>query len=153
MKLPDIITIRAKGKLGIDLSGIIFELCVTSGTKNRYYIIFPKTNAQGVAQLTSEEFHGQFEDHWEEGLMDYNGTVETAVPTVTVQLLEKSRIEQHLHLLRAWPLLKNERKCWKSREEKLQYWLSCRNDQVYMHPTSWQIESTFEIEVEIRTSG
>ena len=75
----------------MDVSGIIFELRVVSGTKNPYYVIFPKTDARGIARLSSEQFRGQFEDHWENGLMDYNGTVATAIPTVTVQLLEKSR--------------------------------------------------------------
>jgi hypothetical protein len=146
-------TIRAKGMLDMNVSGIIFELEVKSGTKNRYSIIFPKTDNHGVAQLTSKEFRGQFEDHWEEGLMDHNGTIETAIPPVTMKLLKKDRIEQNLPLLRAWPLLKNEKMWWRSREEKLQYWLSCRNDQVYMRPIKWQIEKNSDIEVEVRTSG
>jgi hypothetical protein len=153
MKLPDTLTIRAKGTPGTDVSGIIFELTVVSGTKNRYYIILPKTDSGGIACLTSQQFRGQFEDHWEAGVMDYNGTVDTAIPTVTVRLLEKNRIEQNLHVLRAWPLLKNERKWWNSREEKLQYWLSCRNDRMSMQPTSWQIENSFDIELEVRARG
>jgi hypothetical protein len=153
MKLPNTLTVRAKGTPGMDVSGIIFELTVASGTKNPYHIIFPKTDARGVARLSSEQFRGQFEDHWENGLMDYNGTVDSAIPTIIVQLLEKSRIRHNLHILRALPLLKNERQWWSSREEKLQYCLSYRNDQLAMEPTLWEIENRSDIEVEIRANG
>jgi len=73
MKLPQIISIQAKGESLQGVSGLIFELGVTSGTKNRYPIIFPKTDRSGVAYLTCDEFRDQFKDHWKEGLMDYNG--------------------------------------------------------------------------------
>ncbi len=151
MTLPETISIHAVGSPGTDLSDIIFELGVTSGNKNRYYILFPKTDENGLTQLSSDEFRGQFEDHWESGLMDYNGTVETALPTVTVQLLDKGRIEQNLDLLRAWPLLKNEQKWWGSREEKLQCLLSCRNDKVSIPATSWQVDKASQIEVTVQS--
>jgi hypothetical protein len=61
MKLPETIIIKAVGEG--DLSDIIFELGVMSGTKNRYWIVFPKTNAKGITSLTREQFRGQFEDH------------------------------------------------------------------------------------------
>jgi hypothetical protein len=126
MRLPGLIKIHATGEG--NLAGIIFIIRVTAGTKNKYSIAFPKTDTSGTALLSEDEFRGQFEDHLEAGLMDYNGTVESADPTVTVCLLDKSRIESNLDLLRAWPLLKNDKKRWRSREEKIQYWLTCRND-------------------------
>ena len=110
-----------------DLSDIIVELHLQSGTKNPYYIGFPKTDPDGRASLSRAEVVGQFEDHWESGLMDYNGDLDTANPIVTVHLPDLPPSQSDLDALRAWPLLKNERKRWTTREDMIQECLTCRN--------------------------
>jgi hypothetical protein len=126
MTLPPIIKLTVDCPEGGDLSGLIFQMRVTSGTKNPFYIYFLKT-ADGTTQLTAEDFRGQFADHYEMGLMDYNGSVETAVDTVRISLFDpQSMLEQRATLSR-WPLSKHERKNWQSRREFIDYYLSYRN--------------------------
>ena len=72
MILPSEIRVKASCNGSHDLSGIIFQLRVRSGSKNPYHIYFPKTDSTGVAIISSEDFRGQFTDHYEMGLMDYN---------------------------------------------------------------------------------
>ncbi|MBI3986216.1 MAG: hypothetical protein HY343_04825 [Lentisphaerae bacterium] len=128
MNLKDKIQLRVVCDADPDLSALIVELHVQSGTKNPYSIVFPKTDRAGHASLSRTDIVEQFEDTWESGLMDYNGNVDTANPIVTVHLLDLDRIRTNLALLRAWPLLKNEKKRWPSREARLQDILSSRND-------------------------
>jgi hypothetical protein len=82
--------------------------------------------------------------------MDYNGTVDSANPAVSVHLLDKARIQNNLRVLSAWPLLKNEKKWWQSREDKIQYLLSCRNDQFRISAHSWNIEQSPETDITVR---
>jgi hypothetical protein len=78
MNLPDVIELIVKADSPTDLSGLVFSLVVTSGRKNKYWICFPKTSKEGMAELSANDFRGQFEDHSESGLMDYDGTIESA---------------------------------------------------------------------------
>ena len=128
MKLIGPVQLRVLCDKMPDLSGIIVELHIQSGTKNSYSIIFPKTDARGRTTLSRTDIVEQFEDTWESGLMDYNGDLDTANPIVTVHLLDLDAIRTHLALLRAWPLFKNEKKRWPSREARLQDILSSRNE-------------------------
>jgi hypothetical protein len=59
---------------------------MTAGDKNPYGIFFPKTDGIGQTRLTAEDIKGQFTDHWEEALMDYNGSIEDANELVTIRL-------------------------------------------------------------------
>jgi hypothetical protein len=93
MKLPNTLTIRAKGTSGMDVSGIIFVITVFSGTKNPYYIMFPMTDARGIARLTSEQFRGQFEDYSDEGLMDYCRNDRLSMDPASWQVENRSDIE------------------------------------------------------------
>jgi hypothetical protein len=136
MTLPPVIQLRVSSPEGGDLSGLIFQMRVTSGTKNPYYIYFPKTAADGSAQITAEDFRGQFTDHYEMGLMDYNGSVETAVDTVGIELFDAQRMAAQQETLSHWPLLKHERKVWRSRREFIDYFLSCRNREFYFFEQS-----------------
>ena len=56
MTLPPILVLQAHCPQYEDLSGLIFGMRVVSGTKNFYHIYFPKTSADGKAQLTAEAF-------------------------------------------------------------------------------------------------
>lgn len=82
MTLPPIIELRVSNPAGGDLSGLIFQMRVTSGAKNPYHIYFPKTAADGSARITAATFRGQFQDHFELGLMDYDGVASASVRTV-----------------------------------------------------------------------
>jgi hypothetical protein len=127
MNVPELITVRIVSSEDLDLSGIIVELTVTAGKKNPYHIYFPKTDRSGAATLTREDFIGQFEDHWESGLMDHGGAPESAESYVQVSLYDPSWSRANPKLALAWPLLKNERKKWLSREEEYESRISSRN--------------------------
>src|SRR5574340_929229 len=90
MNLPEQLVLRVEAAGNNDLSGIIVQMKVRAGRKNPYFIYFPKTDLDGVARLSREDFVGQFKDHWEIGLMDYNGTPESADPAVEVSLFNPS---------------------------------------------------------------
>ncbi len=127
MDLPDRITIQLQCDQSDALGDLIVKMTVYAGTKNLYHIYFPKTDPYGRAELTADEFRGQFADHWEQGLMDYNGTGESASQHVKLELFDPANMRANLESLSAWPLLKNEAKRWASRREMIEYFLSCRN--------------------------
>lgn len=79
MKAPNKLTVQIKSDFPTKVENIISVVKVRSGTKNPFYILFPKTDSQGVAKLTQDDFVGQLIDHFEEALMDYNGTIESAI--------------------------------------------------------------------------
>ena len=117
MELPENLHAQLRCATPDDLSGLILEIRVTTGTKNPYYILFPKTDADGRAALSRSEFLGQFHDHWESGLMDYQGDVADASSTVEVALFDAERYRANEDVVRLWPLLKHERTKWASRRE------------------------------------
>jgi hypothetical protein len=139
MTLPPIITLKIDCPEGGDLSGLIFEMRVTAGTKNLFYICFPKTSAHGTTSITAEDFRGQFADHYEMGLMDYNGSVESAGDLVGIKLFDPRPMTKHRVELSSWPLLKHERTVWRSRQERIEYFLSCRNRDFYFFEQSARI--------------
>jgi len=140
MKLPAHIDLQVVCDIESDLSNIIVEIEVSSGRKNPYHIYFPKTTSDGRARLTAEDFRGQFEDHWEAGLMDYNGSIESAHPVVTLRLFSTEGMLQSIGLVQVWPLLKYESRKWRSREEMIEYFLSCRNGEFHAAPQRAKIE-------------
>ncbi len=127
MNVPERITVRLKCDSKCDLSNIIVQLTVTTGKKNPYHILFPKTDESGLATLTRDEFIGQFTDHWEAGLMDHGGTPETAHSLVRIELYNPSWALKHRSSSLAWPLLKHQRTRWASRDEEYRYRTSSRN--------------------------
>jgi len=127
MNLPESIGIEVKDKSGRPIEGIIIEIRIESGTKNSYKILSPKTGLDGKTQITRSDFIGQFEDHWEMGLMDYNGTIESANQNVEAYLYDPGWAIENKGLCLAWPLLKNEVPLWGSRTEKYEYLISCVN--------------------------
>jgi hypothetical protein len=129
MKLPPQIELRAKCSEAADLSDIIFEMQVTAGSKNPYRILFPKTARDGRTQLSAADVRGQFTDHSEMALMDYNGSLDDAVEVVTLRLFDPASVREHYDQLLAWPLFTHEKTRWQSRRQFLDDLLSCRNDQ------------------------
>jgi hypothetical protein len=119
---------------------VIVQIKVRSGTKNPYFIYLPKTDRSGSATITRDDFVGQFEDHFESGLMDYNGTVEDANPMVEARLYDPTWALRNEHLAMAWPLLTHERTKWKSRREAYEYLTSCRNLHFDVTPVEMNIE-------------
>jgi hypothetical protein len=148
MELPDKILLQAKSKGQADLSGLIFAIQVQAGTKNSYSILFPKTDVNGLAALNAEDFRHQFNDHHELAMMDYDGSVESACQTVEINLLNVQRMAESGVL--AWPWTQYERKSWKSKKEKADYFLSSANEEFFFFPLTVRIESGRTIEV---TSG
>jgi hypothetical protein len=120
-------------------AGLIVGMRVSAGTKNPYHIFFPKTDATGRTALEKSEVVGQFKDHWEEGLMDFNGSIESAAQAVTFFLFDVRDFKANLKTALAWPLLAHEKTIWASRTEKAEYLLSCRNAQYRLPETTLEI--------------
>jgi hypothetical protein len=127
MIVPERIIVRVTCDYNADLSGLIVRMTVTAGLKTPYRILFPKTDGQGVAVLTRDDFVGQFKDHWEAGLMDHSGTPETASATVEVDLYDPSWSVKNRDMALAWPLLDHERTKWLSRTDEYSHRVSSRN--------------------------
>jgi hypothetical protein len=131
MTLPSVIQIKVDCPEGGDLSGLIFQMRVTAGTKNQYYISFPKTTAAGETSISAEDFCGQFADHHEMGLMDYNGTVEMAGNLVGIDLFDSRPMMKLRKQLSHGPLPRHQQTMWRSRQERMDYFLSSRNSEFY----------------------
>jgi hypothetical protein len=149
MKFPEKVTVQLVSDSPDNLGGVIVILKVKSGTKNPYYIQFPKTNLQGAAELTQDDFVGQFMDHHEEGLMDYNGTIEIAEPIVEVSLFDPTWSINNKKLALAWPLFKYEATKWKTREEEYNNRITCSNREFSANPLGIDIENTDPIELKV----
>ena len=149
MQLTPIIQISVSCNSGADLSGLIFGMRVSAGTKNPYHIYFPKTDAHGVTSIEATAVHGQFEDHWEEGLMDFNGTLETASQEVVFYLFDVETLQANLSMALAWPLLAYEKSVWTSRQEKVDYFLSCRNQQYNFDASAQTVPLTGRLRLEV----
>lgn len=104
---------------------------VTAGTKNPFRIHFPKTLADGTTSMTAQDFRGQFNDHFDQGIMDYDGSIENANDIMRVNLFDLRPIMRLQKELSCWPLFTHERTVWKSRKERVDYLLSCRNQEFY----------------------
>ncbi|MBY8999369.1 MAG: hypothetical protein KGD64_00460 [Candidatus Heimdallarchaeota archaeon] len=134
----------------VDLNGIILELKITAGRKNPYYITTPKTNRVGYSELDQEELIGQFKDHWEMGIMDYDGSLEVAEPIIEVSLYDPTWLRENKRIAFALPLLKNEKPKWKSREEQYNYMISCTNNQFEASPIKININETDTIKMKVK---
>lgn len=150
MRIPERIRVRVECDGERDLSGFIVELTVKSGRKNPYRIYFPKTDSSGVAMLTREDFVGQFRDHWEAGLMDHDGTPETADSVVRVGLYDPTWSRENVDAALAWPLLKHESLKWLSREEQYRYRTTTRNTDFIVTPIEVDLETTNEIALPVK---
>jgi hypothetical protein len=142
MNVPKRITVHVTSDEGADVSGIIVQMTVTTGQKNPYHIYFPKTDATGIATLTRGDFIGQFKDHWESGLMDHAGRVETADSRVFIELYDPSWSIANRKLALAWPLLKHQRTKWSSREEEYQSRVTSRNRDFVATPITVDLHQT-----------
>jgi hypothetical protein len=142
MTLPPQIELRARCADADDLSGLIFRMQITAGYKNPYGIFFPKTDSAGRTRLTAEDIKGQFTDHWEEALMDYNGSVEDANELVTIRLWDPAPLREGYDELLAWPLFTHQRTRWQSRHDYLDYMASCRNDEFAFDGISVRLPET-----------
>ena len=128
MRVPNELLLRVTCPTSADLKDLIVQLRVKAGTKNPYVIYFPKTSGNGTAVLTATEFSGQFTDHWQAGLMDYNGSLEEAEPRVEVSLYDAAWIRSHQYESLAWPLLPHEKTKFESRRAAYDYMRWNRND-------------------------
>jgi hypothetical protein len=128
MILPSRIVLKATLGDGTPAVGLIFQMTLTTGRKNPYAILFPKSDAAGVSELGAVDVKGQFTDHWQAGLMDHSGTIEDASQQAQVTLFDVAALRSHLELALAWPLLRHESTLWASRQAKVDYLLSCRNE-------------------------
>src|SRR5437773_1103823 len=144
MKLPERISLRISCRGATDLSGLIAELIVSSGKKNPYRIYSPKTDYFANATLIRNDFIGQFQDHWESGLTDRAGDIESAEAVVRVDLYDPRWSIQNRDRALAWPLLPYEQTKWASREEQYRYRTSSRNLEFIASPINVDLEKTTE---------
>jgi hypothetical protein len=150
MKVPERVTVRVSCDGASDLSCLIVELTVSAGRKNPYRIYFPQTDRSGVTTLTRDDFIGQFQDHWEAGIMDYDGSPETAAPLVRVSLYDPSWALRDPAAALAWPLLPHERTKWSSREQEYKHRTSTRNADFVASSVMVDLEETSDIVLTVR---
>jgi hypothetical protein len=153
MRVPELLRVQLRADPEADLSGLIVELRVTTGFKNPYYILFPKTTAEGEAELSRADFVGQFKDHWESGLMDYQGGPDDALSMVRVSLFDPGPSLADPRSALAWPLFKHEATKWRSREEEYAYRISCRNASFESIPLAVDLHATAAIVLSVRDIG
>ena len=142
MNIPERVNVQVCLKSGEPVADLIVQMTVRAGDKNPYHIEFPKTDRSGTASLRREEFIGQFRDHWDAGLMDHNGTPESAHPEVEVCLYDPTPLILDPQLSHAWPLLTYERTRWSSRLQRYDYRVSSRNRAFSLEPVRVNIEDT-----------
>ena len=86
MNVPALITLLLVAESPLDLSGIIVSLIVTTGRRNPRRVYFAKTDIRGQAELTRDDFVGQFADATEADLMGSWGSLADAMSQVQVEL-------------------------------------------------------------------
>ena len=145
MEVPTLITIQIRLDQEVELSDLIVQLRVSTGHKNPYYIYFPRTDANGYAELTRADFIGQFTDHYEIGLMDYAGAPRDANPVVVISLFDNTWHKQNRHLAMAGPLLKHEKTKWRSKQEQYDYMVCSRNKHFLCRPEKVDLHELSEI--------
>jgi hypothetical protein len=152
MILPSRIVLRATIGNCIPVAGLIFKMTLSTGRKNPYDILFPKTDVLGVSGIEAEDARGQFTDHWQAGLMDHSGTIEEASQHVQVTLFDVAALRGRTAQALAWPLLRHESTAWTSRREKVDYLLSCRNERFTFTPRMMELpqdmDEVLELEVQ-----
>jgi hypothetical protein len=151
MRLPATISVRLHSEDANSLHDLIVQMKVVAGTKNPRFILFPKTDDAGFAQLSAEDFQGQFDDHLESGLMDYNGDVSGASPIVELSLFDVAWSRENRDLALAWPLLRHERSKWQSRAQEYEYRISCRNADFIAAPVSANLSESSHLSLVVRT--
>ena len=139
MILPPRIVLQATSGGGVPAVELIVQMTLSTGRKNPYDILFPKTDANGVSELRAEDVRGQFTDHWQAGLMDHSGTIEEASQDVQMSLFDVAALRGRTALALAWPLLRYESAVWASRQEQIDYLLSCRNEEFLLAPRAMEI--------------
>jgi len=107
-------------------------------------------DAGGHTRLAAKEIEMQFTDHWDMGLMDYNGSLQEANDLVTIHLWDLRSFRQHIDDVLAWPLLSYEKTRWKSRREWFDYMGSCRNDEFTFGGVSIRLPETMLLYVSLR---
>lgn len=155
MKLPHCIIVRVLDTNSAPVADIIVQLTVWAGRKNPFRIVLPKTGSTGMTEISNSDFVGQFQDHFEQGLMDYDGSIDSANPNVILQLFNPSGLLTHKETILLWPLLPYERTKWTSRAEKVRYLLSCRNLEYESDPVMVNLEVaySFVFQVSRRNHG
>jgi hypothetical protein len=153
MNVPPVVSLRVSCKAAVDLSGLIMGMTISTGRKNPYHVYFPKTDELGRSKLSEESFRGQFKDHWAEGLMDYSGNLESASQRVVFHLFNPSLMRKSLALIEKWPLLPYEGSVWRSRQEVIAYYLSCRNEQFDFAETPVELAHNGEVGLEVTSRG
>lgn len=145
MNLPEDIVLAIATNGNKDLFGVTVQMTVKAGRKNPYVIYFPKTDSDGVARLSKQEFVGQFKDHWKIGAMDYDGTPENADPEVEISLFDRSWLIENRELALVWPLLDHEKKHWASREQQYEYMVNNKNSHFSCETILVNLEKTQKI--------
>jgi len=149
MRVPDRILLRLISPTPTPLGEVIVQLEVHAGRKNPYFVLFPKTDASGEAILTRDDLVGQFSDHWEMALMDYDGNLETAGPVVQASLFDPTWSLENRALALAWPLLKHEKTKWTSREQEFEHRITCRNLHFSAKPVAVNLDHSQVVVLEV----
>ncbi len=99
MELPQRLIFKLYAMVRINLGDVIVRMTVRAGTKNPFLIEFPKTNKEGKTSITAIEFKEQVDFQSAMGVMDYNGSIETASQVVSIDLnLHRELLKDELFL-------------------------------------------------------
>ncbi len=150
MQVPELLRVRLQADTSVNLGGVIVQLRASTGVKNPYFILFPKTDAKGETALSGSDFVGQFKDHWQSGLMDYQGGPEDAASLVQVSLFDPRPLRRDRKQAMAWPLLRHELTQWSTRKAAYAYTTSCRNDEFEADPLEVDLHTTTDIVLPVR---
>ena len=127
MKMPMQLSLAVHDRSGRPAAGLLISMRITTGQRNAYSILFPKTDETGATKLTAEQIRGQFEDCTSEDLMGHFGQLSDASQLVVLSLFDVKVLRENLSAAREWPLMPYEATKWVSRDAKLKYLLSASN--------------------------
>lgn len=127
MKVPKIITLQLISAPGLDLSGVIVQLTLSTGQRNPRRVSFPKTDSTGRSALDRRDLLGQFSDATQADLMGSWGSIHDVRAEVEVSLYDPAPALSAPDVSLSWPLLPHEKTKWTSRAAEYAHRTSCRN--------------------------
>ena len=127
MRLPPSIRLRVVDRSDSPVADLIFSMYLSTGQRNPYHIAFPKTDLNGVAELSAADIQGQFDDCIQEDLMGHYGNLADADQTGVFALFDVEQLRRNQVQVLDWPLMTHESTKWPSREARVSYMLSARN--------------------------
>ena len=149
MRVPQIIAVQVVSAGAADLGNLIVQIKIDPGYRNAYFICLPKTDKAGKSEIRRDDFKGQYEDHFEIGLMDYAGALNQQGPMVEVSLFDDTWVRENKHLALTWPLLTHQKRNWSSRQAHYDHMVSSNNRAFQCRPIKVDLHETSTIQLPV----